>query len=95
MITAILTHEVKNFQNWKKAFDADSSNRSAFNIRVKNLFQSADDENMVTIIAEASSPEDVKKFIESPELRRVMENAGVISRPEVKILTEVRVLKEA
>lgn len=89
MVTTILTHEVKDFSDWKKGFDLDETNRSGMGIKVKGLYRSAEHPNMVTVITEVPSVEAIKGFLANPELKATMEKAGVVGMPEVKILHEV------
>ena len=87
MVTTILTHEVKNFTDWKKGFDADSTNRTNMGVTITGVYQSVENPNMVTVISEVPSVEAIRGFLSNPELKTTMENAGVIGSPEVKILS--------
>ncbi len=89
MITVILTHEVKNFSEWKIVFDADEGNRIKGGLLVTGLYQSADNPNMVTITGECPSAEALADFMSNPLLKEAMEKGGVIGIPEVKILNKV------
>ena len=53
MVTTILTHEVKDFPEWKKIFDADEALRRQIGIKINGLYRSQDDPNSVTIVAES------------------------------------------
>ncbi|MCB0727345.1 MAG: DUF3764 family protein [Ignavibacteriae bacterium] len=89
MITTIVSHKVKDFSEWKKVFDASGGLRSKFKMNVTALFQSVDDPNMVTMIGEAPSVEDINEFNSNPELKAAMESGGLIGTMEVKILNKV------
>ncbi len=89
MVTTILSHEVKDFSNWKQGFDADDANRTAMGVKVSGVYQHHDNPNMVTVITEVPSVEAIQGFLANPELKATMENAGVIGMPEVKILNKV------
>ena len=89
MVTTILTHEVKNYSDWKKVFDGDAANRSANGVSVQGVYQSVDNPNLVTVITEVPSVEAIQGFMASPDLQAAMEQAGVIGMPEVKILNNV------
>lgn len=88
MVTTILTHEVKDYSDWKKGFDMDEANRSAMGVKISGVYRSADHPNTVTIISEVPSVEAIKGFLANPELMATMEKAGVIGKPEVKILNK-------
>lgn len=81
-----VTHEVKNYDQWKEAFDSQKDIREKAGIKVKNIYVSADNANLVTVITKAPSVEVAKSFTANPNLKAVMESAGVISAPDLKIL---------
>jgi hypothetical protein len=89
MVTTILTHEVKDFSEWKKGFDADEANRTGMGVSVTGVYQAADKPNMVTVITQVPSVEAIQGFLANPDLKMIMEKAGVIGAPEVKILNKV------
>ena len=88
MVTLIVTHEVKNFADWKKAFESDSSNRDKAGMQLVGLYTALDNGNMVTIIFTAPSPEVVNAMMGNKDFQEVLQKAGVISKPEVKLLNK-------
>ena len=89
MITVIVSHEVKNYLDWRKVYDEDENNRSKAGINLKSVYQSTDNANMITMIGEAPSVEAINNFMANPELKAAMQQGGVISKPEVKLMREV------
>lgn len=89
MIYVYLTHKVIDFTKWKPYFDSDDEARKSFGVEVKKLFRSTEDANDVHILLEAPDEHSVKQCIERPELKVLMEKAGVISEPVFKILNIV------
>jgi len=87
--TIINSHKVENFTKWKEGFDAGASMRKELGITIKGIFQSVEDENLVTIISEMPSPEIAKAVLSSPELKAAGQKSGVISAPEIKLLNQV------
>jgi hypothetical protein len=86
MVTVIISHECKNYSDWRKVFDADEVNRSKAGFKSMGVYHSADNANKITIIGEAPSVEAITGFMSNPELKATMEKGGVIGFPEVKIL---------
>ncbi len=82
----LITHEVKNFAEWKVGFDAHNPVREANGIRVIDILVDAKNPNMVTGLLEASDLDKLNAMFSSPELREAMEKGGVISAPEIKVL---------
>lgn len=89
MITTIVSHEVKDFTEWKKGFDAEESNRSQLGLKFMGLFTDVSNQNHVTIIFEMPSVEVFEGMMSNPEFHETMKKAGVISKPEVKVLNRV------
>jgi quinol monooxygenase YgiN len=89
MVTVIISHECKNYSEWRKVFDADEVNRSKAGFKSTALFHSVDNPNKITIVGEASSVEAINGFMSNPELKAAMERGGVIGFPEVKILSKI------
>lgn len=90
MIKVILTHEVKNYSEWKTVYDADEENRTKAGFHVSDLYHSIDNPNMITIIGEVLSVEALTNFMSNPLLKEAMEQGGVIGVPEVKILSKIQ-----
>ena len=90
MVHVIITHEVKDFSEWKKGFDAAAPMRDEAIVKIKGVYTSVDDPNLVILIVEFSYIEMVHGYFQNPELKKVMEKAGVIGLPEVKIVNRVQ-----
>ena len=87
--TIINSHKVESFTKWKEGFDAGVNMRKKLGITIKGVFQSVEDENLVTIISEMPSPEIAKAVLSNPELKAAGQKSGVISAPEIKFLNQV------
>ncbi|MES2589047.1 MAG: hypothetical protein V4622_08705 [Bacteroidota bacterium] len=84
-----VTHQVKSYADWKKGFDAGKKDRDNAGIKTIGVYTSVENLNLVTVIGEAPSIEVAKGFLGNPELKASMEKIGVISAPEIKILTQM------
>jgi hypothetical protein len=89
MVTVIISHEVKNYPEWRKVFDADEVNRSKAGFKSMVLYHAVDNFNKITITGEAPSVEAINAFMANPALKEAMEKGGVIGFPEVKILHKI------
>lgn len=89
MATIILTHEVKNFSEWKKGFDAGEPLRKQAGLKINGVYTSVDNPNHVTVITESPSVEAANGFLTNPDLKAAMEQAGVIGVPEAHILNKI------
>jgi hypothetical protein len=89
MVTVIISHECKNYSDWKKVFDADEGNRLKAGFKSTGVYHAVDNSNKITIIGEAPSVEAIKGFMANPELKAAMEKGGVIGMPDVSILNKI------
>jgi hypothetical protein len=89
MTTVIISHEVKNYSDWKKVYDDDEVNRSKAGLKITGLYHSVDNPNKITLVGEAPSVEAVNQFMSNPELKAEMEKGGVLGMPEVKVLSKI------
>jgi hypothetical protein len=86
MIYILVSHKVADFEKWKPVFDSDEKARKSFGVNVKKLFRSVDEPNDLHILFDAPDEASAKGCIERPELKKLMESAGVISEPVFKIM---------
>jgi hypothetical protein len=88
MVTVVISHECKNYSDWRKVFDEDEVNRSKAGFKSTGVFRAVDNANKITIIGEAPSVEAIQGFMANPTLKAAMEKGGVIGMPDVKILSK-------
>ncbi len=86
MIYIYVSHRVADFNNWKPYFDKDEEARKSFGVEVRKLFRSSEDPNDIHILFEAPDEKSAQQCIERPELKQIMQQAGVISEPIFKLL---------
>lgn len=89
MVTVVISHECKNYSDWRKAYDDDEVNRQKAGFKATGVFHSVDNPNKITILGEAPSVEAINGFMANPELKKAMEKGGVIGMPEVKVLNKL------
>lgn len=86
-VVVIVTHEVKDYSSWRKGYDADEPNRKKAGFKVSGVYADVNNPNMVSIVGEFPNAAAAEAFTSSPKLKEVMEKAGVIGKPDVKMLT--------
>lgn len=82
---ALVSHEVKDFDAWKKGFDGDKANRKKAGLKDLFVVRDAEKPNLVHLGFSAASADKIKAFMDNPKLKEIMDKAGVISKPEVKM----------
>lgn len=89
MVTVIVSHECKDYTDWRKVFDADEGNRLKAGFKTTGVYHAVDNCNKITIVGEAPSQETMKAFMDNPELKVTMEKGGVIGMPDVLFLNKI------
>jgi len=87
---AMITHPVKDFEKWKVAYLAHDSVRNAYGISKFSLGRGLDDSNMVFVMDKMSDVQKAKQFAALPELKEVMQKAGVSGPPTFDYIDVVR-----
>ena len=82
-------HKVRDFTQWKPFFDRHESTRKAGGSKSAQVFQNIDDPTDIFVLVEWDSLGNAKKFAISDDLKKTMEQAGVIGNPHVHFLKEV------
>lgn len=85
-----ISHTVKDYASWKKAFDADEPNRKASGLEFIALGRSTENPNNVTVVLQATNLAKAKAFATNPRLKDVMEKNGVISNPDISYFKVIR-----
>ena len=86
-VLVLVSHEVKDFDAWKKGFDGDKAVRKKAGFKELFIARDTAKPNLIHLGFTAASAEKAKAFIENPKLKETMEKCGVISAPEIKIGT--------
>jgi hypothetical protein len=82
----LIRHKVADFANWKAAFDAHQSARTAAGIRTRFLFRNLDNPSEVVLIFETNEMDKMRAFVASADLKDTMQRAGVVDKPDVYFL---------
>ena len=86
MSHVMVRHKVENYDTWRVAFDDHGSFRKENGERSARVFQSSDDPNDVLMLFDWDSEDNVRRFMESDNLKETMHKAGVIGKPEIHFL---------
>ncbi len=87
MARLCLTHRVRDYAEWRKEYDADAERRSGAGLSEVGYYHSADDPNQFLIVWDSEhSVEDTEAMLNGmmsdPDLARLMEEAGVLEKPD-------------
>lgn len=78
----IIRHEVEDYAKWKPLFDDHAATRKALGCKGGRLFRSTEKPSEVVIAFEWENLDKAREFTQSDDLRKTMEKAGVIGKPE-------------
>lgn len=84
----LVQHSVDDYEKWKTVFD-EKADRQAAGSRGGQIFRSADDPSLVTVLLEWDDLANARAFSGSDKLREDMQRAGVSGQPDVYFLDEV------
>jgi quinol monooxygenase YgiN len=86
MVNLYVRHLVADFAKWKPVYDGHESTRKEFGEKRSEVFTSTTNPNDVLLVFEWESRDRAQEFLETSNLKEVMESAGVVSQPEVKFV---------
>ena len=79
-----VSHRVKDFDAWLKAYDADATSRSANGLIERGIARNLQDSNSVSVLFEVSDMAKAKARMSSPDLKKIMTDAGVEGPPTIR-----------
>ncbi len=86
MTTLSVHHKIVDYPKWRAVFEEMDPIRRKFGETGYKVFRSASDPLEITIHTEWPSAEQARAYATSPELKAGMQNAGVVSQPDVAFL---------
>jgi hypothetical protein len=79
-----VSHRVKDYGIWLKAYDADAASRTANGLIERGIARNLQDSNTVSILFEVSDSTKARARMKSPDLKKIMDDAGVEGPPTVR-----------
>ncbi len=83
MPTLFLKHKVKSYDSWRPNYDRHLTKRAEAGLREIGVYRDAKDPNDLLIVWATDDVNQAKTFINSPDLKSKMKEAGVVSEPKV------------
>ena len=82
MTTLSVRHTVNDFDTWKSAFDNHEPARRSHGATGHRVVRSGDD---IEVLIDFPSVEQARSFTTDPTLKAAMDEAGVVSAPEITL----------
>lgn len=83
----IITHQVADVDRWLAGYDGADDLRRSNGIIGHAANRSVDDPSLVVVYHQADSFDTLRAFLETPDLKAAMQDAGVTSQPEATFHT--------
>ncbi len=88
-IAAVVSHDVTDFDAWKRAFDGDSAARQGAGIVATHVNRDAANPNQLSVYIAGNDAERLSAFLSSRDLMATMRDAGVKGPPSIALITPV------
>jgi hypothetical protein len=83
MATMFVRNTVSNYQTFRKVYDDFASIRQAKGVTAQAVYQAPDNPNDITVTHEFATVESAQTFAKSDELKKGMQDAGVVGAPTI------------
>jgi hypothetical protein len=87
MINTAIRHSVTDYAKWKSVYDTFLPTTAG--AKYARVNRSVEDPNLVTVVAGFDTLELAKTFLNDPNLKVKMTEAGVVGSPRIEINEEV------
>ncbi|MEX0863910.1 MAG: cyclase [Acidimicrobiia bacterium] len=87
MITTAIRHSVTDYGKWKTVYDTFTPTSAG--AKFARVNRSVDDPSLVTVVAGFETLELAKAFVNNPNLKAKMTEAGVLGSPRIEINEEI------
>jgi hypothetical protein len=89
MATLFVRHTVSDYKAWRKVYDDFDAVRKSLGVTSAAVYQAADSPSDITITHDFATLGAAQAFAGSPELKKAMQNAGVVGAPTVWFTNKV------
>jgi hypothetical protein len=86
MALLIVQHKVRDYAQWRPAFDAHESARTAASVTNGRVYRRAEDPNDLVLLFDVADLAKARAFGASDDLKTTMEKAGVIGAPTISFV---------
>src|SRR5689334_23100885 len=85
----VVTHEVENYEIWKRAFDQHAASRKSAGIVATHINRDAAQPNLLSVYLAGNDAAKLTGFLHSQDLMTTMRDAGVKGPPRIAAITPV------
>jgi len=84
-----VTHKIKDFSKWLPMYEANDSMKLANGLHNYVVGRGFTDSNMLMVALKSDDIEKAKAFMKNPNLKKAMQQSGVVGAPTISIMTAV------
>jgi heme-degrading monooxygenase HmoA len=88
MVYLLLRHNVEDYDKWRTVYDQHGSMRKKHGGSQGRVFRNQNNPQEVVLLMKWDTVQNATKFAESDDLKKTMEHAGVMGKPDVLFLDE-------
>jgi hypothetical protein len=77
MATMFVRHHVADYDAWRRVYDSVGEMQRQAGVTEEAVYRAEDDPNEVLVMHQFGSSDEARSFIENPDLRQAMADAGV------------------
>ncbi|MDA4124073.1 MAG: antibiotic biosynthesis monooxygenase [Thaumarchaeota archaeon] len=86
MTTVLVRHKVEDYAKWKSEYDTLDSFHKTHGVRSAQILRGTDNPNELVVISEFDDAATARAFVQSDELKQIMQRAGVADKPDIYFL---------
>jgi hypothetical protein len=75
--TVFMLHKVADYDAWRRVYDSFADAQRQSGVTSQSVYRSETDPNSVLVMHAFGSSEEAHSFLERPDLRQAMQDAGV------------------
>ena len=89
MVTLVVFHHVRDYQSWKRVFDAHEGVRRGHGALEHRIYRGVDNPNRVIVHNDFPTEKAARAFMTDPSLPAAMERAGVTDEPWLGLVEQL------
>lgn len=82
----LVRHKVKEFQDWKRVFDAHKEAQRQAGLRIERVMRNLYEPNEVFLLFEVTDLGKARGFVFSPQVPEAQADSGVVDKPDIYFL---------
>jgi quinol monooxygenase YgiN len=84
-VTAMIQHQVADYDTWRKAYDGFADAQKAGGVTRQSVYRAKDDPSNLLVMHGFATAAAAEAFLASTEVRDAMQQAGVTGQPRIEI----------